>query len=83
MNDVAGSAEPIFKNSFKKIIDDFKQVAPKVDYWSLRLVFDQEESLSVRQNVVQPPHLSQSKGAHLTIVQTMDLDVMTTFFDFF
>ena len=68
MNDVAGSAEPIFKNSFKKIIDDFKQVAPKVDYWSLRLVFDQEESLSVRQNVVQPPHLSQSKGAHLTIV---------------
>jgi predicted Zn-dependent protease len=55
--------------AFQHIVDQFKQSVPAVDYWSLRLVFDQQESLSVRQNVVQPPYLAQSQGAHITLVR--------------
>jgi predicted Zn-dependent protease len=50
------------------IIDEFKQVVPDVEFWSLRLVFDQSEILSVRENVVQPPRIQQSRGAHITLV---------------
>jgi len=54
--------------NFKNLIDDFKQVAPMVEFWSLRLVMDRVESLRVRENVVQPPQLSQSCGAQITLV---------------
>jgi len=54
--------------NFKHIINEFKQVAPKVEFWSLRLVFEQSENVSVRENVVQPPMLAQNCGAHLTLV---------------
>ncbi|MGD8568839.1 MAG: TldD/PmbA family protein [Gammaproteobacteria bacterium] len=50
------------------IIDEFRQVAPDVEFWSLRLVFDRDEILSVRENVVQPPRIQQSRGAHITLV---------------
>ena len=54
--------------NFKHIINEFKQVAPRVDYWSLRLVFEQSEHISVRENVVQPPHLQQQLGAHISLI---------------
>ena len=54
--------------NFKNIINEFKQVAPKVDFWSLRLVFEQSEILNVRENIAQPPHYSQSRGAHITLI---------------
>ncbi len=53
---------------FKKIIHEFKQVAPSVDFWSLRLVFEQSEHISVRGNVVQPPHQHQYLGAHISLI---------------
>ncbi|MCG6970516.1 MAG: TldD/PmbA family protein [Gammaproteobacteria bacterium] len=55
--------------AFQNIVNQFKQTVPAVDFWSLRLVIDQQESLSVRQNVVQPPYLAQSQGAHITLVR--------------
>ena len=51
----------------ENMIKTFKDVVPAVDYWSLRLVIDNSESLQVRQGVVQPPHISQSRGAHVTL----------------
>lgn len=54
--------------NFEHIINEFKQVAPKVEFWSLRLVFEQSQYLSVRQNVVQPPIFNQSRGAHITLI---------------
>jgi len=54
--------------AFQHIIHQFKEVAPAVDFWSLRLVIDQQESLTVRQNVAQPPYFAQSQGAHITLV---------------
>jgi predicted Zn-dependent protease len=54
--------------NFQNIIDDFKQVAPRVDYWSLRLVLERSENISVRENVVQPPHFNQYRGAHITLL---------------
>lgn len=54
--------------SFQKVVDEFKQVAPKVDFWSLRLVLERSEILSVRENVVQPPQFNQSLGAHITLI---------------
>ena len=50
------------------IFNDFKHVLPEVEFWSLRIVFDEVESLHVRQGVVQPPQLGQSRGAHITLV---------------
>ncbi|MCO6412550.1 MAG: TldD/PmbA family protein [Thiogranum sp.] len=52
---------------WRTIIDDFKAVVPAVDFWSLRLVLDETETLSVREDVVEPPSLAQSRGAHITL----------------
>ena len=53
---------------FRNLINEFKKVAPKVDFWSLRLVLERSELLNVRENVVQPPQFNQSCGAHITLV---------------
>jgi predicted Zn-dependent protease len=50
------------------IISDFKAVVPAIDFWSLRLVYDEAETLSVREGVVQPPSLAQSRGAHISFI---------------
>ena len=52
---------------FENILKDFKSVVPSVEHWSLRLVLDEYETFNVRQNVVQPPKLYQSCGAHITL----------------
>jgi predicted Zn-dependent protease len=54
--------------AWQPIIDDFKAVVPKVDFWSLRLVADETETLNVREGVVQPPSLAQSRGAHISFI---------------
>ena len=54
--------------NFQSIIDEFKQLAPRVDYWSLRLVHERSEHISVRENVVQPPHINQHHGAYISLI---------------
>jgi len=53
---------------WQAIIDDFKAVVPRVDFWSLRLVHDETETLQVRDDVVQPPRLVQSRGVHISFI---------------
>jgi len=53
-------------SDWQPIIDDFKAVVPRVDFWSLRLVHDETETLQVRDDVVQPPSLVQSRGVHIS-----------------
>jgi predicted Zn-dependent protease len=55
-------------SSWQHIINEFKAVVPKVDFWSLRLVDDEYETLNVREGVVQPPRLSQSRGVHISFI---------------
>jgi predicted Zn-dependent protease len=45
-----------------------RSLAPAADYWSLRLVDEHRESLTVRQDVVQPPDTRLSRGVFVTIV---------------
>jgi len=55
-----------------KLSDDLAQrfaaIAPAADYWSLRLVHEQAEHLSVRQGVPEPSSLDTSAGAMVTVV---------------
>jgi predicted Zn-dependent protease len=53
---------------WQAVINAFKTVVPAVDFWSLRLVCDEIETLSVREGVVQPPRLEQSRGVHISLV---------------
>jgi len=53
---------------WQPVIKDFRAVVPDVDFWSLRLVFDETETLVVREGVVQPPRLAQSRGVHISLV---------------
>ena len=49
----------------------FKQIVPSsIDYWTLRLSVDTVESLDVRENILQPPSIKQSCGAHITVVHS-------------
>jgi predicted Zn-dependent protease len=52
-----------------KISKSFIDQAPGVDFWSLRLIEEQSEGISVRQGVVQPLHVGQSRGAFITVVE--------------
>ena len=56
--------------NFKYIINEFRQVVPNVEFWSIRLVLDRVESIRVRENIVQPPQLVQRCGAHITLVDS-------------
>jgi predicted Zn-dependent protease len=53
---------------WQPVINAFKAVVPGVDFWSLRLVFDETETLCVRDGVVLPPGLAQSRGVHITLM---------------
>jgi predicted Zn-dependent protease len=46
----------------------FGRIAPRVDFWSLRLVDTRYESLCVRQNILQPLNNVNSTGACVTII---------------
>jgi predicted Zn-dependent protease len=53
---------------WQAVINTFKAVVPRVDFWSLRLVSEETETLCVRAGVVQPPGLALSRGAHITLM---------------
>jgi predicted Zn-dependent protease len=53
---------------WQQLIKDFRDVVPGVDFWSLRLVADRRETLSMREGVVEPPRHTLSRGAHLTFI---------------
>lgn len=45
----------------------FRDVAPAVDFCSLRLVEERDEHLAVRRGVVQPTHVTYDSGAMITV----------------
>jgi predicted Zn-dependent protease len=45
----------------------FRDHAPDVDFWSLRLVAEYDETLSVRRDVVRPPRSGEDVGAMITV----------------
>lgn len=55
-------------SDWKTTIETFKSVVPVVDFWSLRLVHDETDALSVREGVVQPPSLTRSRGVHISLM---------------
>ncbi|NIR31575.1 MAG: TldD/PmbA family protein [Gammaproteobacteria bacterium] len=50
------------------IAESFGQIAPAADYWSLRVVDARTESITVRQDIPQPPGLHRSLGAMVTVL---------------
>ncbi len=46
----------------------FQTRVPEIDSWSLRLVHERSQILSVRQNVIQPIDNRSTNGAHITVV---------------
>jgi predicted Zn-dependent protease len=57
------SSPPLFSD----IVKTFRALAPAVDFWSLRLVEQRLERITVRQNQAEPPVNRHSLGAHITI----------------
>ncbi len=57
---------------------DFRAAAPAVDFCSLRFVEETSEYLSVRQDVAEPPQLSKSRGAMVTVVDRGGLGYAAT-----
>ena len=53
---------------WQQVIEDFRNVVPGVDFWSLRLVADRHETLGMRQGVAEPPRHALSRGAHITFI---------------
>lgn len=51
-----------------QIAKQFYSIAPDVDFWTLRLTAETNESLSVRQGVMQPVYNHTARGALLTVV---------------
>ncbi|MDH5324325.1 MAG: TldD/PmbA family protein [Gammaproteobacteria bacterium] len=52
-----------------QVISAFRNEVPVVDHWSLRLVSERHEVLTVRQGVLLPPRHSVSQGAHITLIK--------------
>jgi predicted Zn-dependent protease len=50
------------------IEERFRDVAPPVDFWSLRVVEERSEELAVVRNVVEPPRTSEDRGVMVTVV---------------
>ena len=65
---VSATCQNPMLSDWQPILNDFKVVVPAVDFWSLRLVLDEVETLNVRAGVVQPPSLAQSRGAHISFI---------------
>lgn len=51
-----------------QIASSFRRQAPACDYWTLRLVDQASDQLTVRQGVVEPSTLSSTVGAMVTVV---------------
>lgn len=51
-----------------KVASQFRDIVPSVDFWTLRLTAETSESVSVRQDVMQPVYNHQATGALITVV---------------
>jgi predicted Zn-dependent protease len=58
--------EPFLEQTARR----FAGQAPAVDFWSLRLVSERKESLTVRQDIVQPPDTLMTRGAFVTVIES-------------
>jgi predicted Zn-dependent protease len=56
----------------------FARVAPEVEYWSLRVVDEHQEMLSVRRGVVQPATTGRDLGAMVTVIDAGGLGYAAT-----
>ncbi|HUW33384.1 MAG TPA: TldD/PmbA family protein [Planctomycetota bacterium] len=56
----------------------FPQVAPKVDFCSLRFVSERQEYLAVRQNVPQPARAASDVGVMITVIHNGGLGYAST-----
>jgi len=52
----------------ERVVDQFRSIAPAVEFCSLRLVHARSEYLSVRQHILQPVSTSEDIGAMITVV---------------
>ncbi len=50
------------------VAQEFNNVAPDVDFWTLRLTSETHEAVSVRQGIMQPVNNRLARGALLTVV---------------
>ncbi len=50
------------------IASRFKKIAPAVDFWSLRIVTEQSQEITVRQDILQPVQNNSGAGVMLTII---------------
>ena len=57
---------------------DFRSLAPAVDFCSLRFVEESNEYLAVRQDVPEPPQLSVSRGAMVSVMDRGGLGYAAT-----
>ncbi len=55
-------------DDLNQIAQRFNQIAPNVDFWTLRLTNETREALCVRQGVMQPVFNQLARGALLTVV---------------
>ncbi len=55
-------------SELREIAKQFRADVPAVDDWSLRLVHDRYQSLTVRQGVLQPTENGLGSGAHITVI---------------
>jgi predicted Zn-dependent protease len=53
---------------YERLVDNFRSIAPRVEFCSLRLVHARSEYVSVRQNILQPVSSSEDMGAMVTVV---------------
>ena len=53
---------------YERVVDNFRSIAPQVEFCSLRLVHARSEYVSVRQNILQPVSSSEDMGAMITVV---------------
>ena len=50
------------------VAQQFNNIAPDVDFWTLRLMNETHEAISVRQGVMQPVFNQLARGALLTVI---------------
>ncbi len=51
-----------------QVAQNFNNIAPNVDFWTLRLTDETREAICVRQDVMQPVYNQLARGALLTVV---------------
>jgi predicted Zn-dependent protease len=59
-------------------VRDFRAIVPAVDFCSLRFVEESSESLTVRQDVAEPPQLATDRGAMVTVIDKGGLGYAAT-----